>query len=476
MKRKLLPIEQREALLYCLCRPLREYQRPVVRAGTRREAFGLVLDPRLGKTTCDIALSGYRWKRKELRRWLIVAPVAAKYVWLNEIPKVSTMLTKIAVIEGKKDDKRELVKLWRPHLGRLSILIVNPESVWRLRRELLRWDPEKVSLDESHRFKGYSKQARMAISLGRRARFRSILTGTLFNKPPDVFYQFKFLDPTVFGTDRQAFLDRYVAAYGYGGYKPVRFKNLDDLWDSIGSCCYVLKRKDAKGFPEEQVETRLFDLTNPALKHYEEMEKELGTIVREREVRASIVLTQALRLQQITGGFLPTRSPEDDAIENVPLGDDKLRALLGIVAEYPEREPLVIIARYRYEMDRIVAELKRGGRLVGRISGGQKASEREEIRLAFMAGKLDSVVVQIRAAIAISLSRARTAIFYSIPTSLIDYDQARARIADYGEGTIAFLLLAARGTVDEDAVEVLGGRVDLAERMVSRIQSRLRGG
>ena len=153
---------------------------------------------------------------------------------------------------------------------------------------------------------------------------------------------------------------------------------MDELGSKVASIAFQLTRQEAGGFPDEHYQTVHFELTNPALKHYQEMMKHLKTVIRQagrrEEVIAEIVLTQVLRLQQITGGFLPMPNPDDDQLVNAAIGDDRIRALRGIVEEYPQTEPLVIFCRFRYELDAIINQMKRMGRTVNFIAGGMTAS------------------------------------------------------------------------------------------------------
>lgn len=450
---------------------LRDYQRPIVLEAIRHKAFGYLLDPRLGKTLVSTAVTGYQYRKRLVKRWLIVAPKIAKSVWMDEIEKHSSMRCKTAIIQGKADDKAAQVKLWRDYIGKISILITNPEQIWRIRRILLRWKPDKVTIDESHRIKHRgARQARMAHSLGRKAEFREILTGTLFNSPLDAFSQFKFLEPELFGTRWEDFCDEYVRTYGFGGYKPKTFKNLDELWEKVGSITYSLTRADAGGFPKEQFQVIKFPLTGKTLRHYREMEKDFLTMVNDDSVRADIVLTQALRLQQITAGFLPVRKPDEDLAVNVALGDDKICALKEIVDDYPTKEPLVVFARFKYELEAVATALRKLSRRVDIIAGKR---DNEAVRKNFQAGNLDAVVVQIRSAISISLARAQTAIYFSGTSSLIDYDQSRARIAEQGPPSIAFIHLAAEATVDEDQYEALQSRGDVMQQFRRASRNRI---
>lgn len=456
---------------YGIKKPLRPYQREAVEFGIAHSNVALLMDPRLGKTRVDIAITGYRFLQGQINKWVVVAPAVAKDVWMTELLDTFAIPISVTTIEGKAEERLLDLKGWKLLPGELNILVINHEATWRLKKALYKSNPQKVSVDESQKIANHaSKQSGACHTLARRAQFHTILTGTFLPKPTSAFSQFKFLDPTIFGTKYQDHLDRYVRTYGYGGHKPKTFKNLDEMSEKIASVSYQLTRAQAGGFPDEQYQDIPVHLGKDALYHYGRMEEELKTIVNGREVTAKIVLVQTLRMQQITAGFLPVWNPNDEQEENVEIGGDKIRALRGLLEEYRETEPLVIFVRFKYELNRVMKLCKDVGRSVTWIAGGMKGTQRDDNKHAFQTHKtVDTIVVQVRAGgVAIDLSRADTAIFFHIPQSFIDYEQAKARIIAEGNGKKSILHLVAKGTVDEDAREMLQTRGDLAARILKR--------
>lgn len=421
----------------------------------------MFMAPRLGKTRVAIALNGYLFKQGLIQRWAIICPSVAKDVWKTELHDTLDVPHRVEIVEGKAKERTLLVKGWKDEEGVLSILILNPEATWRIKKFLYKWNPDSITVDESHRIKNHAaKQSRTIHTFGTRAHYRQILTGTWGYKPPHIFSQFKFLNPKVFGTRWRDFLERYTATWGYMGKKPETFKDLDELADRVGEWAFVLSRKDAGGFPEELVQPIRFQLTGASLRHYTRMEKEMRTFVNGSRITAKIVLTQALRLQQITSGFLPV-----DGVEKV-IGKDRLTTLRELVTEYPEEEPLVIMARFKTEIDLIADQLTRMGRKVGTIRGGK--DDRDAVKKQYQIGKLDTLVVQVRAGgIAIDLSRGDTIIFYSMPTFL-DYEQAKARVISRKGGSVAILILMAEDTLDEVHYESLTTGQDYAELIMGK--------
>lgn len=461
--------------------PLRGYQLKAVRVGLDNPNYALLMAPRLGKTRIDISVTGYRFLQGQVEKWVIICPSIAKDVWKTELHDTLAIPHRVEIIEGKADERRVTLKGWKAEPGLLSILILNPEASWRLKKLLYKSNPDKITVDESHRIKNRaSKQSSTIHTLGKRASYRCIMTGTFLSTPTDAFSQYKFLDPKIFGERWRAgrfggpdgFLERYVETYGFGGHKPKTFKNLDELHEKISSVAFQMTREEAGGFPMEQYQTIHFPLTNPALKHYVEMENHLKTMVLsttgEERVVAEIILTQVLRLQQITGGFLPVLDPED-RLENVPLGTDRIKALRELVSEYPLDEPLVIFCRFRFEMMSILKLMEDMGRTHSFIAGGMSPSDRDQSKRGFQSGITNTSVVQIRAGgIAIDLSRANTGIFYSTTTSFIDYEQAKARIISRRGGSVSLVHLVAQGTIDEMVVESLQTKQELVSLILRR--------
>lgn len=452
--------------------PLRPYQLKAVNQGINQENIALLMAPRLGKTRIAISIMGYRHLKGQVFNVVIICPSIAKDVWKTELQDTLAVPHDVTVVEGKAEERKALIRGFRS--GLLNILIINPEAIIRLKKLIYKTNPEMVIVDEAHKFKNRAaKQSRVLHTLGKRASYRCIMTGTFLSTPTDAFSQYKFLDPKIFGERWKAgrfggpdgFLERYVETYGFGGHKPKTFKNLDELHEKISSVAFQMTREEAGGFPLEQYQTIHFPLTNPALKHYVEMENHLKTLVLsttgEERVVAEIILTQVLRLQQITGGFLPVLDPED-RLENVPLGTDRIKALRELVSEYPLDEPLVIFCRFRFEMVSILKLMEDMGRTHSFIAGGMSPSDRDQSKRGFQSGITNTSVVQIRAGgIAIDLSRANTGIFYSTTTSFIDYEQAKARIISRRGGSVSLVHLVAQGTIDEMMVESLQTKQEL---------------
>jgi hypothetical protein len=404
-----------------------------------------------------VAIAGYRFLADDARRWIVLCPKIAQSVWAEEIAKTLAVPHTVICVTGKAEERKLLLKTEADETT-LTVWILNHEASWRLKKILYKMAPDIVTVDESHRIKGQNKQSRSIAVLGKRARFRNILTGTFISNPLDVFAQMQFLDPKIFDTNFAGFKERYVRTYGYGGFKPKTFKNLDEMMGLIRPMAFELSREDAGGFPAIDVSTVKFELTNPTLRHYREMEAEFRTMIKTEDVEASIILVQALRLQQLTGGYLPLSDGTETEV-----GRDRIRTVAELIDGYPRDYPLVIVARFLYELKSLEQVLKSMGRRSSVIRGGV---DQTAARQAFQSGKVHTCLVQLRAGIAIDLSRANTAIFYSMNHSLIDYEQARSRIIAAGQSGVSFIHIVAEDTVDEVIFDAVQGKRDVAKELL----------
>src|SRR6185312_8422667 len=99
--------------------------------------------------------------------------------------------------------------------------------------------------------------------------------------------------------------DRYAVMGGYGNFKIVDYKNLDELAGKAHSIAYRVTKDEALDLPEEVSQTLYTELEPAAKRLYKEMAEESILKLSESDmVTAPIVLTQILRLQQIAGGFI----------------------------------------------------------------------------------------------------------------------------------------------------------------------------
>jgi len=411
----------------------------------------------------------------KINRMLVVAPLSIVGVWDEEFAKFADFPYILAVLNGSGSEKAKTLREFgwyklgdRNASPPLAVAVVNYESAWRLEKEILAWKPDLIIADEGHKIKTHNISASKAMhKLGAQAKYRLLLTGTVItNKALDVFSQYKFLNPAIFGQSFYSFRNRYFDMVGYGNHTPVLKKLMtDELMKRIHCIAFRATKAECLDLPETTDIIRIVELEPAALKVYKDLVKEsFAELGNDREVTVTNILTRLLRLSQLTGGFIG--DDEGNTPQNISRA--KLNALSDILEEaQQEGKKLVIIARFIPEIKAICAMLDKAGTGHSLIMGG--VTDREEQVSRFQTGPDCTVFVgQIATAgLGITLTAASTLVFYSLDYSMSNFEQAKARIHRVGQKeNCTYIYLTAKGTVDEKVLKALQGKADLARMLV----------
>lgn len=177
----------------------------------------LLMEMGTGKSLTAIAITGALSQAGRIRRVLIVAPLSILGVWEEEFQKFAAFPYALAVLSGSGAKKLDTLR----HMNgtALQVVVVNYESAWRLEKALTAWHPDLIIADEGHKIKTHNIAASKAMHrMGAKASYRLLLTGTVItNKAIDVFSQYKFLNPAIYGNSFYAFRNRYFDMVGYEG-------------------------------------------------------------------------------------------------------------------------------------------------------------------------------------------------------------------------------------------------------------------
>ena len=440
--------------------------------GSRRESGGcaLLMEMGTGKSLTAVAITGALANAGCIRRVLVVAPLSILGVWEAEFSRFADFPYFLAVLSGTGEKKRDTLR----HMtgAALQVAVVNYESAWRMEKDLRLWRPDLIVADEGHKIKTHNIAASKAMHrLGQQAGYRLLLTGTVItNKAIDVFSQFKFVNPDIFGQSFYAFRNRYFDMVGYGNHTPVLKKAMEaELTEKLHSISYRATKAECLDLPETTDVIRQVDLEPAALRIYQGLVKESYAALSGGEVTAPNILTRLLRLSQLTGGFIG--NDETAAVEQVSAA--KLSALEDILdGAAAEGKKLVIIARFLPEIKAICKLLEKRGLRYACITGEVKNRE-EQVEQFQKEPEVMAFVGQIATAgMGITLTAASTMVFYSLDYSMSNFEQAKARIHRVGQRMpCTYLYLVARGTVDEKVLLALKDKADLARTLVDDYRS-----
>lgn len=425
---------------------------------------GLLMEMGCGKSLVGLAVMGTLSRLSLIDRALIVCPLSITGVWESELEKFADYPYSLTILKGtmqkKKDQLANLPK------SELQIVVCNYESMWRLEAELQRFHPGLIIADEGHRLKdGTSRQSKAMHRLGDKADYRLLLTGTaITNKELDIYSEYRFTAPQVFGRSFYAFRGRYFTMGGYGGYVPIFKKEMmDDFLKRLHSIAFRVRKDECLDLPAITEEVRIVDLEPKALRLYSEIEDESYAELKNSEVTALNILTRILRLSQITGGHLT-----DDEHTNHAVSTAKLEALSDIIdTMQEENRKLVVMARFTAELDDIETLLQKRKIGYSVVRGGIK--DRDEQVRRFQEDEDCRVFLgQIQAAgMGLTLTAASTMVFYSLDYNMANFDQAKARIHRVSQKeNCHYVYLCCRGTIDNKVLRALRDKVDLAKTLV----------
>lgn len=509
------------------------HQKEGLRRVLKEPFYPLFMEQGTGKTPIAIRAIEDRYKKGLIHRVLIFAPNTILYNWELELHKFLNIPKDQFVVERlnhKRKDKRtqaykEFLKedlekyslkelkalgykgkkkdILKDHKPKLLILLINYEKSRVMYKELMKYKPHMLIVDESHKLRNRNAQISKNIyKLTRTTKYRVIMTGTpICNGYEDLFMQYKILDEDILGPDYKDFESLYVVKGGYMGHEIVGYQNEDELREIVQDTSYRVRIEECVKLPKLLKKFMFCELNPKARKAYNEMNKEMLTqidkasqeitrkelkqVCREHGIEYSsketyaslllkaaefintascdLVITKVMRLQQIAGGFLTL-----DTGEVVPLGKDKLNVVKEVVSE--SNRPLIIFCQYVPEIDMLVGELsklKRGKRSI-RVRSYRNPKERDKVYAEFHKGEVDVLILQLRSgSVGLNLQKANKLIFYSWNFSSDDYVQAIARIKRNGQKRpMEVIHVIAEDTVDMSILDAVKHKRELSDRLL----------
>jgi len=418
-----------------------------------------------------------------VKRVLIVAPTSVCAVWPKEFQDYAAFPYTIRTMLGTKAQRlkelNDLVRFPYPHL---KVAVINYESTWRegIFEALLDYDADLIIADESQRIKTHNaSQSKAMHELGDKARYKLILSGTpVQNEAIDIFSQYRFLDPTIFGLNFYSFKNRYCVMGGFEQRQIIRYRDLDQLIKKEHSIAYRVTKEEALDLPEQTFESRYVSLSAKERSLYDRLRRDsYAELDSGGTITATTVLTRLLRLQQFTGGFLV----EDEATKPQLVSRGKLDALADILQDYVVEggKKLVIFARFLpeiHEIEALCEKVFKASAHKGQppkravaIYGEIKKEERGGIVQQFQTDPSTMVFIgQIdTAGTGITLTAADTCVYYSVNFNYATYEQSLSRIHRIGQRhPCTYIHLQVENSIDGMVLSALSKKEDLAKTVV----------
>lgn len=467
--------------------PPYEWQKKLLSLSIQENDVAILADMGTGKSKGLVDVLRYKFNEaRRVKKTLIFSPLVTLFNWKNEWLKNSSIPEgKLHVLHGASTKKLKAFLDAIKHDPN-QIIIVNYEAVLsdKMVKELMKWGPEIMVLDESHYVKNYkAKRSKIIHELSLMCEHRYILSGTpMTNSLTDIFMQYKILDNgATFGSNFFTFQRTYMydqnASWShlhthFPKWVP-RPEMLDALQNKIYSKAIRVTKDECLDLPPFIQEVYEVELSPSQKKYYKAMEDDYVTFVEESAAKgisvATTALTKALRLQQIVTGYAKLDDGTEIEIEDNP----RLDALEELICALHEKHKVIIWCSFQNNYKQIGKMLS--GLKIPHvfITGEESLTEKTENMKVFNENEEIRVAVCNRkaAGIGVNLVSAKYSIVYSRNFSLEQELQSRDR--NYRGGSeihdsVIKIDLCAKDTVDEVVTKSLVDKKEISDKVIER--------
>ena len=446
-----------------------------------KQAWAWFMEMGTGKTKVCIDNIAMLYDRGKIDRAIVIAPNCIKRNWRNElsIHMADHVEYRVAVWSAspKKKEKEELDQL-SVISEQLSVLIMNIEALSTPRgvdfaRSFIFSGSCFMVVDESTTIKNHSaRRTKNIMKIANLAKYRRIMTGSPVTKSPlDLYSQIQFLGPWFLEqSNYYAFRARYAIiqqrSVGSHSFQHVMgYQRLDELTAILREFSTRILKSECLDLPDKLYTKRTVAMTPEQLKAYVEMKRAAITFFEDNPMTAASVLTQMIRLHQITCGHVKT----DDG-EVRPLKNNRIKELLQVLAETDGK--VIIWAVYRHDIQTIEKEIANeyGKETVASYYGDTKDADRQSIVDDFMdvSSNLRFLIGNPKTGgYGLTLTSSHTVVYYSNDYSLEVRMQSEDRAHRIGQKEkVTYVDLIAEGTIDEKIVSALNSKIDLASKVM----------
>ena len=458
-----------------------KHQLTALEKSWNKETYAYFMEMGTGKTKVLIDNMSMLYDKGKVNGALIIAPKGVVKTWYEqELPThLPTHIENVTVLWQSNITKKQQEKLETLYeIGTaLHILIMNVEALSTKKgvdfaAKFLNSHSTLMAVDESTTIKTPSaRRTKNIIKLGRMSKYRRIMTGSPVTKNPlDLYTQCEFLDPWILDfTSYYAFRNRYAEMKtlhlsGRSIQVVHKFQNLNELSETLKNFSYRVLKEDCLDLPDKVFVKRHISLTVDQRKIYEEMKKQAIAHMNGKVASTLTVLTQLMRLQQITCGHFVADDGTTQAVSS-----NRLKELMNVLEETEGKA--IIWAHWQRDVNSIIQEVNKvyGPGSIVDYYGVTPQEERQpnikkfqdDPKCRFMVGTPST------GGYGITLTAANTVIYYSNGYDLEKRLQSEDRAHRIGQKKpVTYVDLIAEDTVDEKIVQSLRKKVNIASQVL----------
>jgi SNF2 family DNA or RNA helicase len=446
-----------------------------------KETFAYFMEMGTGKTKVLIDNLAMLYDKGKVDAALIIAPKGVVKTWYEqEIPThLPNHIENVMILWQANITKKQQEKLDSlfENSSDLHILIMNVEALStdkgvKFASKFLNSHKTLMAIDESTTIKNPSaKRTKNIIALGKQAKYRRIMTGSPITKNPlDLYSQCEFLDPYLLDfTSYYAFRNRYAEMktmhlHGRSIQVVSEFKNLDELSDTVKTFSDRVLKEDCLDLPPKNWIKRHILLTADQRKIYEQMKKAAMAVLNGKVTTTMTVLTQLMRLHQITCGHFTADDGTTQLIDN-----NRTKELMNILEETEGKA--IIWANYQRDVTQIINNIVKEygpGSVVDYFGLTPQEERQDNIRKFQNDSKCRFIVgTPQTGGYGITLTQANTVIYFSNGYDLEKRLQSEDRAHRIGQKkNVTYIDLIAEDTVDEKIVEALRKKINIASEVL----------
>jgi SNF2 family DNA or RNA helicase len=458
------------------------HQLDALEASWDKENFAYFMEMGTGKSKVLLDNTAILYDKGLINGLLLIAPKGVYKNWYDsEIPTHLPDHIAKKVVLWKTSDKSKkqqdiLNTLFKSETD-LHVLIMNVEAFssgngTQFAKKFLSCHKSMIAIDESTTIKTpTSNRTKNILSLRKDCKYRRILTGSPVTKSPlDLFSQCQFLDPWLL--DHQSyytFRARYsickkIQVNGRQVEIVVGYRNLAELSEKIKPFSRRILKEDCLDLPSKSYVKHYVELTKEQKKVYQQMKKEAIAFLDGKMQSSATVMTQLMRLHQITCGHF---TADDGTIKDLPCS--RLAELMSILENVEGKS--IIWSHYTHDVRRIIAEIKRvyGDDAVVDYYGATDTDARSKNIKKFQTDPNCRFFVGTThtGGYGITLTAGSNMIYFSNGYDLEKRQQSEARIDRIGQTQkMTYIDIMSQDTIDERIVKALRNKVNIANTIM----------
>jgi len=446
-----------------------------------KENFAYFMEMGTGKTKVLIDNVAMLYDKGKIDGALIVAPKGVVKTWYEQ--ELPTHLP---------DHIENVSVLWQPNITKtqqekldslfeidsaIHILVMNVEALStekgvKFATKFINSHKTLMAIDESTTIKTpTARRTKNIIKIGLNAKYKRIMTGSPITKNPlDLYTQCEFLDPWLLDfSSYYAFRNRYAEMktmhiHGRSIQVVDKFQNLGELSDTVKEFSYRVLKEDCLDLPPKVFIKRHITLTSDQKKVYEQMKQQAIAHLNGKVTTTMTVLTQLMRLHQITCGYVAADDGTTQQVES-----NRLNELMSILEDTEGK--VIIWANYQLSVGEIIQKIIKvyGPDSYVHYYGLTPQEDRQDFIRKFQNDPKCRFIIGTpqTGGYGITLTQANTVIYYSNGYDLEKRLQSEDRAHRIGQKkTVTYIDLIAEDTIDEKIVEALRKKINIASEVM----------